>query len=238
VTLRDRLVLTAVAMIAVIGAAWVLVVSPERKKASNLASQVASAKSQLEAAETKLNTARQAQQRYASAYAQIVSLGKAVPTTQEIPSLIYQLSQASRQKSVDFQSIAVGSGTTTSTAASSATATATAASAGFQQVPFTFGFSGSYFSLESMLRQLTDLATLNGKGALEVSGRLLTIQSVKLSPNSSEGKSKGLTASITATAYQLPPEAASAASSTSGTATTSSSAPTTSSPAPAIVKVK
>lgn len=246
-TFRDRMVVIAIAMVVVIGAAWVLVVKPERKKASELAGQVSTAKAQLAEAEAKLTTARQAEARYASDYAQIVSLGKAVPTTQEIPSLIYQLSQASAEKDVGFQSIAVGSGSGSGSAASSAStsstastgAAASAASAGFQQVPFTFQFTGSYFGLESMLRKLTDLATLNGEGSLQVSGRLLTIQSIKLSPaGSGSGKSSGLSASVEATAYQLPPEAPTTSSTTSGTATTSASSAPASTTAPAIVKVK
>lgn len=247
-TLRDRLVVTVIAVLVVLGACWVLVVSPERKKANGLSSQVATAKSSLATAEAKLNTARAAQARYASAYAEIVSLGKAVPTTQEIPSLIYQLSAASKQKSVVFESIGIGSGgssasststSSSSSSSSSSSATANAAAAGFEQVPFTFSFSGSYASLESMLGKLTDLATMNSSGQLEVSGRLLTIGSLKLSPDTSgTNGSRGLSASITATAYQLPAEAASASSSTSSTATTPTVGAPSSTTAPAIVKVK
>lgn len=233
-TLRDRLVLTGVIVLAVIGAAWVLMVSPERKQAHEVAGQVAAAESALASAETKLNTARQAQARYASAYASIVSLGKAVPTSQEIPALIFQLSQASSQKNVDLQSIAIGA--TAGGSSSAASAAATAASTGFAQVPFNFTFGGSYFGLEHMLRSLTDLATMNASGTLQVSGRLLTIQSVKLTP-SGEGGSKSLSAVITATAYQLPAAAASATSS-SGASTAAAASSATSPTAPAIVRVK
>jgi Tfp pilus assembly protein PilO len=232
--------LTAVIAIAIIGAAWVLVVSPERKQAKELAGQVATAKTQLSVAESKLDTARQARARYASAYASVVSLGKAVPTTQEVPSLIYQLSQASKEKDVDFQSIALGTATPGTASSSSASSTSAAASTGFAAVPFTFVFSGSYFGLEHMLRGLTDVATVTPSGALQVSGRLLTIQSVKLSPaDEGVGKSRDLTASIAASAYQLPPESTSAATTSTATSSASSASGASSSPtAPAIVRVK
>jgi Tfp pilus assembly protein PilO len=235
VTLRDRLVLTAVVVLAVLGAAWVLVVSPERKKASQIGGQVASAQAALSSAESKLDTARQAQARYSAAYASIVSLGKAVPTTQEVPSLIYQLSHVSKSKNVDFQSISVGSGSTPATSVSAASAAA--AGAGFSQVAFNLQFNGSYAHLESLLREISDLATLTPSGALEVKGRLLTIQSVKLS-QSTEGTGGGLVAAVTATAYQLPAETTAAAPAVGGTSTTSTSAGTSSPTAPAIVRVK
>ncbi len=235
-TLRDRLVLTAVIMLAVVGASWVLVVSPERKKATELSTQVVAAKAQLSTAEGKLNTARQAQARYSSAYASIVSLGKAVPTSQEVPSLIYELSQASKKKSVDFQSITVGSG---SASAASAASSAAATSTGFAQFPFTFVFSGSYSGLEHMLRQLSDLATLTPAGTLQVNGRLLTIQSVRLSPNSeSTGKRSQLTADVIATAYQLPAEPLTGAPGAASAAAAGAASGATSPTAPAIVRVK
>ena len=102
---RDRLVITIVAVVAIIGAAYLMVVSPERKKASSVASEVDTASSRLASAESKLAEARQAQARYAAAYASIVTLGKAVPTSEEVPSLIYQLAQATHQKKVEFSSI-------------------------------------------------------------------------------------------------------------------------------------
>jgi hypothetical protein len=75
-------------------------------------------------------------------------------------------------------------------------------------MPFTFVFSGSFFDLEHLFRQLTDFATLSGSGSIQVSGRLLTIQSVQLAPGSSSGSTKGgseqLTGTINATAYVLP----------------------------------
>ena len=105
-------------------------------------------------------------------------LGKAVPTTQEVPSLIYELAHASKQKSVEFASIsssAAGSG-----AAASAPASASSSAAGFQQMPFTFIFNGTYSGLEHMLRQLTSFATKTRSGKLKVNGRLLTVQGVAM----------------------------------------------------------
>ncbi len=236
---RDRIVLIGVVVVAILAAAWMLVVSPERKQASQLSSEVAADQTQLASAEGKLASAHAAQSQYAAAYASVVSLGKAVPPSQEVPALIDQLAQASNQKNVNFASIAGSS-------ASGSSSSSSAAAAGFTQLPFTFTFEGSYFDLEHLFSQLTDFATLSATGDLEVNGRLLTIQSVKLAPVASGPEagntaSSDLTGTITATAYVLPASqgltgtgsAASAAGTTPASGTTAPS----SSNAPAIVRV-
>ena len=76
---RDRIVIIAVAVLAMLAAGWILVVSPERKQASKLAGEVSAAQAQLSTAEGQLSNARAAQSQYAAAYSSVVSLGKAVP---------------------------------------------------------------------------------------------------------------------------------------------------------------
>jgi Tfp pilus assembly protein PilO len=242
---RDRMVLIGIVVVALLGAAWMLVVSPERQKAAQLETQVAAAQAQLASAEGKVSSARAAQSQYSTAYASLVSIGKAVPPSDEVPSLIEELSNASNEKQVDFSSITSGDGSSSS--ASSGAATATAA-AGFSQLPFSFVFEGSYFDLEHLFNKLTSFAKLDSAGDLQVSGRLLTIQSVKLAPastGSEPDKSSGaLTGSITATAYVLPGStggitgATGTASPAAGAASPAASSAAASSPtSPAIVRV-
>jgi Tfp pilus assembly protein PilO len=234
---RDRIVIMAIVVAVVLAGVWMEVVSPERKQVGQLSAQVASAQSQLTAAEGKVADAKGAQSQYATAYAATVNLGKAVPPSQEVASLIDQLTQASNQRDVYFSSIANGSGGSAGAAAS-----ATVPAAGLTQLPFTFTFEGSYFDLEHLFNRLTDFTKLDGSGKIEVSGRLLTIRSVSLTPASSatpNGKTSGLTGAITAAAYVLPASQSLTGSATpaspTGAGTTSSSA---SSPvSPAIVKV-
>jgi len=238
---RDRMVAIGLAVLAILGAVWVLLVSPERNKASSLSAQVSTAQGQLASAEGQLSTARSAESQYATAYAAIVSLGKAVPASDEVPSLIYQISQATHQKSVEFASITSGA-----SGHSSASATTPAAGeAAFAAMPFTFVFNGTYFDLEHLFEQLNRFTVRNASGALQVSGRLLTVQSVHLSPISGEAtKSKGpakLTGTITASAYVLPVSqgltAGATASSPAGTTATSSAAGSSSPTTPAIARV-
>jgi hypothetical protein len=224
-TARDRIVVMVVATLGVLAAAWFLAVAPEREQAAKLATEVSAAQSQLASAESQLSSASTAQARYQSAYASIVSLGKAVPASQEVPSLIYQLARATNEKNVEFASItatvpgAAGSSSAASSPAASgpAASASAAAGAGFTQMPFTFVFNGSFDSLYNLFQQL-DAFALRTSNGVRVSGRLLTIQSVKLAPSSgasagaggsaqgagSKQGSEQLSGTITATAYVLP----------------------------------
>jgi hypothetical protein len=165
-----------------------------------------------------------------------------------VASLLYQLEEASNLRDVSFNSIASGgadaSSTATAAAAPAAGSTTSSASSGFTQMPFTFVFSGGFFSLEHLFRELTSFTTHQGPDGLRVSGRLLTIQSVKLSPETtstatSHGGGQKLTGTVTATAYVLPAgsdvTAGATPSAPAGVAapSSSSSSPTT----PAVAKV-
>jgi Tfp pilus assembly protein PilO len=247
-TARDRGVLIGIVSLALLAAAWFLLVAPEREKASKLGASVSAASAQLATAETELTSARGAQARYASAYASIVNLGKAVPPAQEVPSLIFQLDQASNRKQVEFNSIvtggSAGAGASSAPGSASASAASTAASSAFSQMPFTFVFNGSFFNLEHLFQQLNRFTQRTASGSLQISGRLLTVQSVKLAPLSSGSAGTGATSgalsgSITATAYVLPASqgltagASPAGPGGTGAAASPSGSPTT----PAIARV-
>ena len=250
---RDRIVMLVVVVLVVIGAGWMEVVSPERKKAQKLNTDIATAKTQLSTAENELASARAAEAQYPKAYASVVSLGKAVPPGQEVPSLIYQLAQASGTRNVEFNSIVSGTGGgTASVGASSSSAASTAANAStataFTQMPFTFIFNGGFFELERLFARLDRFTTVAGPSSLRVSGRLLTIQSVKLAPSTSASvttkpsATSKLQGTITASAYELPAEqgltGAATPSSPTGSATPASTSSGSSSPTtPAIARV-
>jgi Type II secretion system (T2SS), protein M len=206
---RDRIVLIVVVALALLAVGWIAVVSPERKQAAKLQGEISSAQTQLASAESQLSDAKSAQARYSAEYAAIVRLGKAVPPGREVPSLLYELAQASGNKHVELASIVSGA----AGAASSASGGASAASpvVGFTQMPFTFVFNGTYNDLYSLFKQLDHSAVRTASGRVSVSGRLLTIQSLKLAPLSASGEpgakngdNQMLSGTISATAYVLP----------------------------------
>lgn len=242
-TTRDRLALIGISALAVLAVVWLLLVAPERNQAAKLSTQVSQASAQLAAAESDAANARTAQTRYSAAYASVVDLGKAVPPSEEVPSLIYQLAQASNQKHVEFSSIATSSSSSSSASApATSTAASAAASAGFKQMPFTFVFNGSFSDLYRLFQQL-DGATVRTASGLQVSGRLLTLQGVKLEPRAGTSGGGLLTGTITATAYVLgggsTGGSASATPAASGTPASASGSSSSSAPsstaAPAVV---
>jgi len=236
---RDRLGLIGLVVAAVLVGAWFLVVAPEREKAAGLSTQVGTATEQLQTAETALASARGSEARYPAAYASIVSLGKAVPATGEVPSLLYQLANVADSKHVEFDSITNGTGAGSGTPA--------AAAAGFVQMPFTLTFSGSYSDLYGLFQALDSSAVRTNTGGLRISGRLLTVSAIKLTPASTGGTptagtpANQVTGTITATAYVLPASqgltagatASSPAAGSSSTPAASPSSPTT----PAVARV-
>lgn len=215
-TARDRIVVLVIGALVILGAVWFELVSPQRSEASHLLSQVHSAQSSLSSAESQLAEAKAAEQRYSAAYASIVNLGEAVPADEQVPSLIYQVNHAAGKAKVSFESISVGGSSEAAVAAPSEAAAG--ASPAFAAVPFSFTFTGSYRELYRMMSKLQRFAVSgeNG-GAVKVSGRLLTIDSLSLSGGSGgsgavggSGSAAGagaaqLTGTVSATAYVLPP---------------------------------
>ncbi len=250
---RDRLVLMGIAALAVVGAVWMLAVSPARKQASTLAGEVASVQGQLAGVKGELASASDVRARYSSAYASLVTLGKAVPTAVEVPGLMYAIDKAANHKKVQFTSISNGKGSEGHASSSSSSTSGAAQVAGLQQLPFTFTFSGSYQDLCRLLVQLESFTAQRRSGALAVSGRLLTIQSITLggtaggsssSSGSQTGTPGGMVWTITASAYVLPASGGGTGGATpavpqaSGPATTPTSSSGGSAPtAPAVVKV-
>src|ERR1700761_2070820 len=108
---RDRIVLMVLVVLGLTAGGWMLVVSPQRKEAKTIEATVATAQAELSSAQGKLAEAKADQSRYAAAYSSVVSLGKAVPASQEVPSLLVQLEQASDKHAVSFNSIASASTT-------------------------------------------------------------------------------------------------------------------------------
>jgi hypothetical protein len=252
-TTRDRLMLMGIVAIATLLGVWFTTVAPERERASKVTAEVQAARQQVATVESQADSATSARAQYSRAYTSLVSLGQAVPASAETPALIYMLDKASHRRDVQFSSITNGSAGSSSAGSSAAPA---AAATGFTQQSFTFVFSGSFVDLYKLFNQLEGFTVQTPSGSLHVNGRLLTIDSVSLTPGASESpgstgsKKKAaaqLTGSVTATAYVLPtgqsalggatPSGPAGAPSPAGTASpASSSASTPGATTPAVVK--
>jgi type II secretory pathway pseudopilin PulG len=250
VTARDRTVLIVVAGLAALAAVWFLALAPKRHEASDLSAQIVVAQTRLDTANAAVAQASAARDKYASDYTTVARLGKAVPVSDDVPSLLYQLESTAHQHGIDFRTMdLVASGSTPSTpqtnvqaAVASANGTTPAAAtsaavsvlppgasvgaAGFPTMPFTFGFNGKFFDMQRFVRSLDGLTAVTSKdGQISVKGRLLTIDAFALKA-APQGFPR-ISATINATAYLLPAAegltgGASAASPSTSAATTSS----------------
>ncbi|HEY4098712.1 MAG TPA: type II secretion system protein GspM [Baekduia sp.] len=248
-TVRDRSVLIIVGFLAVVAAFWLLALSPKRKDAADISTQLQTAQQRLTTAQATAAGAESARASYDSDYATVARLGKAVPVDDDVPSLVYQLEHTAHTSKIDFRSISVTGGgtaaapaptgaaaavasangtTTTAPAATSALPPgAVVGTAGFPTMPFTFNFDGKFFPMQHFLHSLDGLTTVNGK-SINVKGRLLTVDGVSLVAGP-----KGfpdVTATVAATAYLLPSDeglAPGAPADTSAAPSTATSAGTT-----------
>jgi len=122
VTARDRMVLVVVAVLGAIAASWLLVISPKRDQASQLQSQIETAQSSLNSARAELTQGEAARATFKKSYASLVRLGEAVPTDDDVPSLIYEIQSAASGARVDFRGLTLNpaaSGPVTTTPAPS-----------------------------------------------------------------------------------------------------------------------
>jgi hypothetical protein len=234
VTSRDRIVVIVVLAAVVLGGFWFGLLSPKRAHVAQLKADIATQQQHLDQAKASMATAQAAKQRYAADYATVADLGKAVPVDDNVPSLVYQLSTAADGAHIDFQSIKLtASGAPQAPAANVATAVAgasaaptdggptpapsapatqtaaatlppgsTVGAAGLPTMPFTFVFQGSFFSMEKFLSNVDRFINVKGESVL-ASGRLLTIDGLAL--QAGDGGFPSVKASLTATAYLLPP---------------------------------
>jgi hypothetical protein len=118
---RDRKIMFAMIPVVLLLAYWFLVLGPKRQDASAAQDALATQQQRLAKAHDTLEAAQSAKQGFDVSYAQVVRLGKAIPSTVDMPSLLVQLDAAAAGTGIVFTHIKTGPRTT----AASATTTPT-----------------------------------------------------------------------------------------------------------------
>ena len=220
-TRRDRYILIALVIVGGLAAYWLMALSPKREEAAQLDKDIAAAQQQLDQSKQEKVTFAQAQIAFPRMYASLGRLGKAVPTDEDVPSLLVQLNHAAAQANVDFRSVKLkfddaaqapappppapvegeaAAGTTGASGASGATGTtgssgtATVAPPEFKKIPFEYKFAGGFYSLEKLIHNVNELVAQRNQ-ELAVSGRLITIEGFAMKRSS---------ITVLATSYMLP----------------------------------
>ncbi|MGO9904985.1 MAG: hypothetical protein ACLPY3_04595 [Solirubrobacteraceae bacterium] len=234
-TTRDRTVIMVVLALGAIVAGWLLMVSPKRSQASALGGQITSVQSQLTSARSQVAAGEEARTAFAGQYAQLARLGEAVPPSDDIPSLIYQVQSAAQAAHVSLRALQLSPGSSSSspsTSSSSSTASsstlppgAAVGAAGLPTDQFTFTLAGNFFNLANFFNRVQNFV-VSSNNHLLISGRLMTINAISLAPGSNGFPQ--ITANVSATTYIVPPTQGPTDGATAAGPGTTSSQPQTS----------
>jgi type II secretory pathway pseudopilin PulG len=239
VSRRNSMLIAVVAVVAVVGAYWMLLLSPQRQQAVDLDAQITKQQTALATAEADLAEYKAAQGHYRANYSMVARLGKAVPADDDVRSLLVQVNAAAKRAGVDFRTInisASGAPTTGPAAAPASDATpppgaTTVGTAGFSTMPFSFNFKGSFFELGKFFKRIDKFVAVRN-GGLDVTGRLLLLNSITITPDAERGFPM-LTADVTANSYLLPPtEGLTAGATATGPTAGAAAAPGAATPSP------
>jgi len=184
---KEIYIITAVVAIVLIVAWYFLLFSPTRTELSDLDSQI-------QAQQTALTTAKQEVVRLESykktapqSRAEIVRLGKMLPQSEGIPSLIIELTQTADASGVDLNSITRG-------------ATVPGTPFGLQSV--TLAVTGRFFDVEDFLYRLEAYVAFRN-ASFRVTGRLLQVKTLTLTGGAAttDGSVPPLTVTVELNAY-------------------------------------
>lgn len=222
----NRLIIAMVAITALAGAFWMLALSPKRKEASELSTQVSQAREALSQHQGEAARAEEAQRQFPRNYEQLVVLGKAVPGDDEAASLLVQMNQIAEASHVRFQTLSLnaasgepeaapaapapeteGAGSVapvspTEIAASTLPLGAAIGPAGLAVMPYELTISGDFFRIADFIHGLDSLVKSENE-KIDVHGRLITVDGFSLAP--SQAGFPELEASFTVTTYLTPP---------------------------------
>jgi type IV pilus assembly protein PilO len=161
---REVYIITAVVAVVLIVAWYFLLLSPTRTKLSDLDSQVQQQQTALATAKQDVARLESYKKTAPQSRAEIVRLGKMLPESEGIPSLIIELTGTTDASGVELNSITRG-------------AIATGTPFGLQTV--TLQVTGRFFDVEDFLYRLESYVAFRN-ASFRVTGRLLEVKTLTL----------------------------------------------------------
>ena len=156
-TRKMRMLLAAVALVAIIAVAWLFLISPLRTDIADTNASMTEQQDRLTQAQAKLAVAQTTRAEGQKNQARLMELAKMVPQSTQVPSLLVQIQDLADQSGIAFLSVSPGEPTE---------------AAGFQIIPLTLSFTGTYFDLSDFAYRVEQLVA--------APGRLLTVKSISL----------------------------------------------------------
>ena len=187
---------------------WFLLVSPQRSRSSELDEKIASVEQQITAA-------RAAQMQAADVKpirsADLFRLTKAMPSDNDIPGVMLELSRIASETGIVFEQIVPQ---------------ATLAAGEMRAQPIDLTFEGNFYSLSDFLYRVRNLVTVQ-RGRLVANGRLFSVEKLQFSEAPSGFPNIRANLTLSAFLYGPGPTAAPPAASTTTPTSTDSTATTT-----------
>ncbi len=103
----DRMILLVLPVLALVVGFYLLAISPKQKEIGELDDEIATLETRISDAEAQVATAEAARKAFPRNYAQIVSMGSAVPEDSDQATLIYDLTRAGDETDVHFRSFEI-----------------------------------------------------------------------------------------------------------------------------------
>lgn len=154
-----QIAIVVVVLLFVAVAGYFVLIRPQRSKAAELTTQIASTEQQIQ-------EARVADLRFKHTpkvrVADLFRLTKAMPDQADEPGIILQINEIARATGITFDSISPQAATVVS---------------GYQAIPITLVFQGSFYDLSDFLFRLRKLVDVN-RGELDSTGRLFAVDTV------------------------------------------------------------
>ena len=199
------IVLVVVGLIAYLALGYLLLISPQRSKSSDLKKQVAETEAQIDQYRALSAQAKAAEP---IRVADLFRLEKAMPNEIDMAGIVLELSRIAGATGITFESI---------------TPQGVVAQSGYQVLPVSLVFDGNYFELSDFLYRLRSLVRVR-TGRLASTGRLFIVDSISFSE--SERSFPRIQASLVVNAYvygDAPVPGAAPPPPTTGTTTASTS---------------
>lgn len=172
--------IVVVSLLVVTAAGYFFLISPQRSKASELATEAESIEAQIQALRIANAQVRNVEP---IKVADLFRVGKAMPSTDDMPGVLLELNRIARDTGIRFESI---------------TPQDAADAGGYMRRPIDLVFDGNYYELSDFLYRLRSLVRVRG-GQLEATGRLFTVTSLNFVE--SERKFPRIKATLNLTAY-------------------------------------
>ena len=105
---RDKKIALMIVPLALVLGYWFMVLGPKRGDAAELGAQLEQVEKKRDDAQSQAAALEGSKNTYAKDYETVVRLGKAIPATLDMPSLIVQLDAAAKGTGIDFKKVRAG----------------------------------------------------------------------------------------------------------------------------------